>query len=160
MIRWVRVVAACCLVAYGLFGASAVPSFDLPGVEVQEPSVAMKYQVNRVTKVVRDMSPIDRLWLQYIYSSAADVVKSDGETEPAAITTTDDLRQVHVAILKFIWKGMAANSPGKYEGLQEAIESVFKDTIGDEHRAFTPSLREKACEMFDAIAWAGLGKDG
>jgi hypothetical protein len=54
---------------------------------------------------------------------------------------------------------MAENPPGKYEGLNEAIEDVFRETVGDVQRTLTPEMRRKACEMFDAIAWAGLGKD-
>lgn len=161
MNRWVRIAAAGALVYFGFFGMPSVPSFGPSHVlSVAEPSQAMKAQVSEVVSVVSKMNPLDRLWLQYIYTNASRVVAADEVADPAVITTTDGLRSVHVAILKFIWKGMADNDPGKYAGLEAAIEGVFNRTIGDKQRALTPELREKACEMFDAIAWAGLGKDG
>lgn len=158
---WSRIAVACVLLYIGFFGVPEAPSFQASsGVSVKEPALAMKAQVNEVVLAVRGMNPIDRLWLQYIYSNAARVVAADSEADPAVITTTEGLRAVHVAILKFIWKGMAENPPGKYENLEEAIEGVFNRTIGDKQRTLTPELRQKACEMFEAIAWAGLGKDG
>lgn len=161
MSRIVRIVVSLALVYFAVGGLS-LPSLPkaTPQVVTSEPSPTMKVQVQPIVRIVRDMSPLDRLWLQYIYSNAAKVVEADGISEPPVVTTTEGLRAIHVAILKFIWKGMAENPPGKYAGLKEAIESVFKDTIGDTQRAITPELRKKASEMFDAIAWAGLGKDG
>lgn len=158
MTRWIRVAAAVLLAAYAAFGVPDVRPAGQPA-SVSDPSREMKVQVQPVLSVVRNMSPIDRLWLQYIYSNAAKVVRADQVSEPAVVTSTEGLRAIHVAILKFIWKGMAGNPPGKYEKLSSAIEKVFADTIGDKQRELTPELREKACEMFDAIAWAGLGKD-
>lgn len=119
----------------------------------------MKSVVQPVVRVVSQMSPIDRLWLQHIYSNAAKVTAADGVVEPQTIATTAGLRAIHVAILKFIWKGMAENKPGEYEDLDGAVNQVFNDVIGDSDRGLTPELRAKAVEMFDAIAWAGLGKD-
>ena len=156
----VRSIAAVLLVAYAVFGVPTLPALSVPGTPQTEPSQEMKDQVREVVKAANRMSAIDRLWLQYIYSNAAKVVAADGTKEPPVVITTEGLRAVHVAILKFIWKGMADNPPGKYEGLSESIESVFDATVGDTQRAITPELRRKACEMFDAIAWAGLGKDG
>jgi hypothetical protein len=152
----VRNVVALLLVAFAVFGTPSLP-LQSPADVVKEPSVEMKTQVRQVTKVASQMSAIDRLWLNYIYINATKVVEADGVD--SVITTTEGLRAVHVGILKFIWKGMAGNPPEKYEGLRSAIEQVFVSTMGDERRPLTPSLRLKACEMFDAIAWAGLGKD-
>lgn len=157
-----RIAIAIALAAYAIFG---IPS-SLPDVSptvsytVQEPSPAMKSQIQPLVRVVKDMSPIDRLWLQSIYINAAKVVADDADTKPPVVTTTEGLRAIHVSILKFIWKGMAGNTPGKYKSLEAAIEKIFSDTIGDVERTLTPDLRDKAEEMFNAIAWAGLGKDG
>ena len=155
-----RTLAAVVLLAYAAFG---VPNVERPqpqvSVSIREPSQAMKSSVKPVVKVVSRMSPIDRLWLQNIYANAAKVVASDGTVEPSVINTTESLQAVHVAILRFIWRGMADNAPGEYAGLKEAIESAISGVIGDESRVLTPELRAKAVEVFDAIAWAGLGKD-
>jgi hypothetical protein len=150
-----RLLIAAALVIYAVMGS--VPG---PTMSVREPSPQMKSEVSPVTKVVAGMSSIDRLWLQYIYQQASRVVQADGDSQSPTIVTTDGLRAVHVAILQFIWKGLADNSPGKYPALKDAIESVFTNTLGDARRPLTPELRAKAAELFDAIAWAGLGKDG
>lgn len=153
-----RIVLAIVLAAYGLFG---LPSFPRPAssVSVSEPSREMKAVVKPVVRVVSKMSAIDRLWLKTIYANAAKVVAADGLVDPQVIRTTEGLRAVHVAILKFIWRGMADNKPGEYEGLSEAIEAPVGEVVGGEQRNLTPELRAKAAEVFDAIAWAGLGKD-
>lgn len=161
MSRWLRVGAAILLAAFGVFGAPPLPSWraaESPVVS-KEPSDAMKAVVKPVVRAVSKMSAIDRMWLKTIYSNTAKVVAADGVVEPEVIKTTEGLRAVHVAVLKFIWKGMAQNPPGEYEGLSEAIELVITETIGSDQRNLTPELRAKAVEVFDAIAWAGLGKD-
>lgn len=152
-----RLLIAAALVVYAVAGS--VPQSQTL-LSVQEPSPQMKTEVSPVTKVVSQMSSIDRLWLQYIYQNAARVVRADGDSQPPTIQTTDGLRAVHVAILQYIWKGLADNKPGKYPALRDAIESVFTNSLGDARRQLTPELRAKAAELFDAIAWAGLGKDG
>lgn len=155
-----RIILAVVLAAYGVFGLPSLPKFNVSGpAVVQEPREAMKSTVKPVVRAVSKMSPIDRLWLQTIYSNAAKVVAADGIVEPQVIVTTEGLRAIHVAILKFIWRGMAENPPGEYEDLSEAIEKVLGEVIGKDQRSLTPDLRAKAVEVFDAIAWAGLGKD-
>ncbi len=158
----VRLIAALLLAAYGVFGLPSLPKLSVPSLSasvVREPSEAMKSTVKPVVRAVSKMSPIDRLWLQTIYSNAAKVVAADGIVEPQVIVSTEGLRAIHVAILKFIWRGMAENPPGEYEGLSEAIEGVVDEVLGEDQRSLTPELRAKAVEVFDAIAWAGLGKD-
>lgn len=156
--RWLRIAIAIALASYGLFGMPSLPSLTSSSA-VEEPSREMQAAVMPVVRAVSKMSVIDRLWLQSIYQNAAKVVAADGIVEPQVIQTTEGLRSVHVAILKFIWRGMADNKPGEYEGLSEAIESAVTVAVGNEQRNLTPELRAKAVEVFDAIAWAGLGKD-
>lgn len=130
-------------------------------VNVKEPSAVMQNAVRPVVSAVSKMSMPDRLWLQYIYTNAARVVREDGlAASGPVIETTDGLRGVHIAILRFIWKGLADNAPGKYPSLRDAIESAFDEALGTSRRSLTPELRAKAAELFEAIAWAGLGKDG
>lgn len=154
-----RLAAAIVLFAIGVTGIPSVPiSGTSASASVREPSDKMKDVVKPVVKVVGRMSMVDRIWLQTIYGNAARVVESDGMVDPKVIVTTEGLRAVHVAILKFIWRGMANNKPGEYEGLSEAINEVMADVLGDVQRPLTPELRQKAVELFDAIAWAGLGR--
>lgn len=156
-----RAVISAALLAVGLFGLPKF-SLDKPSqslVSVAEPSTEMKSAVSSVVKAVRGMSISDRLWLQYIYLNCSKVVKADGIVDVPVVVTTEGLRAIHRAVLKFIWKGMADNAAGKYEGLSKAIDDAFVSVIGDEQKPLTDELRAEAVELFDAIAWAGLGKD-
>lgn len=152
-------------VALAFVAIAGVPQFERSQpstVRVQEePHPEMKDAVRPVVLAVSSMSIVDRLWLQYIYTRAADVIEKDSLAEGGpVIETTDGLRGVHIAILRFIWGGLADNKPGKYPLLRDAIESSFDSTLGTSRRAMTPELRTRAAELFRAIAWSGLGKDG
>jgi hypothetical protein len=168
-----RLIAALLLAAYAVFG---LPAIDLklpakpvtpvspvvpvtPEADNKTPEDQMKQAVMPVVRVVSKMSIDDRLWLQSIYENMSRVVTADGIINDSSITTTGDLRAVHVLVLRFVWKGMASNSPDKYPGLKAAIEQAVTDTLGSEDRQMTPELRRKAAEVFNAIAWAGLGRD-
>lgn len=153
----VRRVAAVAMLLVAVCGVPEIPRLSGP-VAVQEPSQEMKDVVKPVVKVVSKMSPLDRVWLNSIYTGAANVVTADGLVEPQVIVTTEGLQAVHFAILKFIWNGMADNKPGEYEGLKEAIDGAITEAIGDTKRPMTPELRKKAAEVFEAIAWAGTGR--
>lgn len=154
-----RDVVAVLLVSLAVFGVPKVPSFERNQDSVAEPTKEMKKTVQPVVKVVASMNAIDRLWLKNIYENAATVMDIDAEVGDPVVATTSGLRGFHVAILKFIWAGLAGNPPGKYEDLQEAIDTVMNEVIGDEHKSLTPEMRQKAAEVFRAIAWAGLGKE-
>jgi hypothetical protein len=160
-VRYLQIGAAAVLSLYAAFGVPKLPKWTPPSavIEIVEPARLMKTEVRPVVKVVQRMSPLDRLWLQKIYTNAARVVATDGLVEPETINTTEGLRAIHIAILKYIWRGMAENPPGEYEGLNEAINAVFREVVGDDRRGLTPELRRRAVEMFEALAWAGMGKD-
>lgn len=148
------------LLAFAMLGLPRPrPTADALGT-ITEPSQDMKVAVRPVAKVVSSMSPIDRLWLQQIYINCARVVAADGIVEEPVVTTTDGLRAIHVAVLAFIWKGMADNSPEKYPGLATAIDEALNSVVSGDSRQLTPELRQKAVDIYTAIAWAGLGKDG
>lgn len=154
-----RGVVTAALILVAILGVPDV-SWFVPSrmVAVAEPSDDMKDIVKPVARVVAKMSLIDRVWLNNIYANAAKIVVADGVVEPPVVTSTDGLLAIHVAILRFIWRGMADNQPGEYEGLKEAIDAAITEVIGDTRKPMTPELREKAAGVFEAIAWAGLGK--
>lgn len=155
----VRLALAAALVAVA-FGGVTLPLPSAVTLSVKEPSESMKPQIKPVIRAVSEMNAIDRLWLQYIYVNAARIVEQDGESREPSMETTEGLRAVHLSVLAYIWRGLADNKPGKYPQLKDAIESAFNGVIGDDHREMTTELRRKAAELFEAIAWAGLGKDG
>ena len=151
-----RTLVALLLIAFALFG---FPS-GKPPVSLSEPSAEMREAVQPVVRVASGMSAIDRLWLRQIYENTAKVVEIDGEVAEPVVTSISTLRAIHVAVLKFVWRGMADNRPNKYEGLSKAIDAAIESVIGSEDGPVTPELRKRAVEVYEAIAWAGLGKDG
>ena len=157
----VRSLVAAALLSVAFFGLPKLPT-PRPAavVSVVEPSEEMKNAVQPVVKVVSSMSAIDRLWLQGIYLNCARLVAADGIVGEQVVTTTEGLRAVHIAVLKFIWKGLAGNDPNKYPDLSEAIDESLNSVVSDKSQQLTPELRKKAVDLFTAIAWAGLGKDG
>jgi hypothetical protein len=154
-----RTAAAAVLLAVGVFGVPLPNMSGVSLVSISEPSAEMKSVVQPVVKVVSRMSAVDRLWLQQIYSNFSKVVAADGLVDEPVVTTTDGLRAIHVAVLSFIWRGMAENSPGKYKGLAEAVDEAMKTVISEDSRQLTPEDRKAAVDLCEAIAWAGLGKD-
>lgn len=153
-----RTILSVALLAVGLFGVPQIPQYRISS-ELAEPSQEMKTAIGPIVKAVSKMSIQDRLWMKGIYENCAKVVEVDGLVEPKTIVTTEGLRAVHVAVLKYIWKGIAENEPGKYPELSAAIDETFNSVIADDVRPMTPELRRKSVELFRAIAWAGLGKD-
>lgn len=151
-----RHVAGAVLLLVAIMGVPDVPRLSVRPQAT--PSDDMKKTVKPIAKVVAKMNAVDRVWLNSIYANAAKVVTTDGLVDPPLIVTTEGLRAIHVAILRFIWRGMADNKPGEYKGLSEAIDAAMSDVLGDVSRPLTPELRRKAAEVFEAIAWAGLGE--
>jgi hypothetical protein len=154
-----RTAVAALLLAVAFFGVPEVKPRSVAVYAIPEPSSDMKATVQPIVKVVSSMNAIDRLWLQNIYLNCARVVEADGIVDEPTITSTDGLRAVHVAVLAFIWKGMADNSPEKYPRLAEAIDSALNSCVSEDSRQITPELRRRAADLYRAIAWAGLGKD-
>lgn len=152
--RWVRLAVAGILIAY----ASGVVRMPQPQEPVVQPLTEMQMSAKTLRDIMSTVPMTDRLWVKTIYTSAAKVTRADGEEESPEIQTTESLRDVHIAILKFVWKHLAGNEPGKYAGLADAVSTVITHAVGTDNRPLTPELREKAAEAFDAIAWAGLGE--
>ena len=153
----IRYVIAAILLLVAVLG---IPSRKTAQVDVPTPPVDMQEVIKPLLPVVAKMSVIDRFWMQEAYTNAARIVRADRTVAEPAITTTGKARAVHVTVLDFVWRGLAGNQPGKYPDMSAAIESAFVSVVGDKERIMTPELSEKLAALFDAIAWAGLGKDG
>lgn len=157
-----RLAAAAVLVLIGVFGIPDVSKFKpTPAsdavVDIHEPSETMKKAVYAVGAATDGMSPIDRFWFSQTYMNAARMVEADGQVPEPSILSTDGIRQINKTALTFVWKGMAANAPGKYPKLKEAVDGVLDSVIGLDRKKVTPEVRDTAVELFEAIAWVGRG---
>lgn len=144
-------------VALAMFAILGPPQRHQPAISpviVTTPPTEMQAAVTRVRVAARSLSSDERGWIQGIYLNAAKVVERDGKDESPQIRTTAGLQAVHVAIISFVWNGVAGKEPGKNPELRDAIETAFLSTVGDDHIALSESLRRDAVGVFRAIAWA------
>ena len=152
-----RMTIASVLIGIGVFGIPELPKSFVPAhavTDIREPSEGLKRIVAPAERIAADMAEIDKFWIRQIYMNAARAVEADGNIKSPTILTTDGAREVHKAVLAYVWKGMAQNSAGKYEGLQEAIEKAMVEAIGLDAKPLNQELRDKLVETFEAIAWA------
>lgn len=160
-----RMMAAAVLVSIGVFGlpdVSKLTTWHSPPAtdavrDIREPSEPMKKIVYEVGVATEDMSPIDKFWFSQLYMNAARSIEADGSLKEPSVVTTDGIREVHKTALAFVWKGMAANSAGKYPKLQAAVEKALTEAIGDERKKVTPEIRDASVQVLEAIAWVGRG---
>jgi len=152
-----RYIASLILLAVAMYGLPPAKKTPQPS-DSAIPSDKMRLVMAPILRVVSQMSIVDRLWLREIYLNTAIVVESDAVTTDPICVTTRGARALHVAVLNFVWKGLAGNAPGKYPRLGDAIDHAFETTVGDTERVLTPELRESLVELYRSIAWAGLGE--
>ena len=78
----------------------------------------------------------------------ATLVSLDGED--CIIKNTEEIRQAN----RLAGIMLKLDMKGKYENLAEAGTNLIKAAIGDDSVLLDDSLREKAVEGFNALAWA------
>lgn len=150
---------ACLYVAFsGLPSGLSLPIPSLPspgGADIEVPTVRLREAVAGVAKVAQNMSGFDRQVWMATWKEAARLV--DGERlDGAAITFHDTigLRAYTGIVLDIAWKRLAKAS-GKYDGLADAVEEAFADTIGNDVKPFDEATKRQTVELFKALAWAG-----
>ena len=86
--------------------------------------------------------------LSNLYSDLAKLTALDSTNE--VIKNTDEIRDANrIAGLLY-----DLNLKNKYPGLAEAADNLFKTHIGNDNVSLDPTLRTKAVEAFNALAWA------
>jgi len=135
------------------------PQPKAPTIVVPEPSAEMKSAVTKIGEILKNASHVDRaLWAQ-VWTKAAKAVSSDSEDTKVVWNTTNKLRQFTETALRVGWRRLGGNKSGKYEGLNEAVESAFTAILTNRVQDVTPDLRKKYVDLCYAIAWAGIGRD-
>lgn len=101
-----------------------------------------------VVKALATATPEDKAHVAGIYDAMATVLKRDNGQR---IKTTERWADYQANMLQ-----LAVTTPGKYEGLDVAIEGVFKTQLGtDDVIANNPETQQKlvkACEIIAASA--------
>lgn len=148
---------ACLYVAFsGLPSGLSIPSLPSPGgADVEVPTVRLRDAVAGVANVAKNMSGFDRQVWMATWSEAARLV--DGERIDGASISFQDtlgLRAYTSIVMDIAWKRLAGAS-GKYEGLADAVEEAFSETIGNDVKPFDEATKRQTVELFKALAWAG-----
>lgn len=151
------------VVAIGLLAAAwLVPSrpfAPVPVAPVDEPSKQMRDRVAPVAEALRPATATDRaVWVE-LWKKAALVAASDKVSGRTIFGTTDTLREFNAISLNIAWRRLNGNKPGKYEGLAEATEAAFADTLGMESKPVTEDVLASYTELCEALAWAGSTKE-
>jgi len=123
MTRHLVMTAAALLVAYAFL--------DTP---VKPPAAA----TGPVATVLRSASSTDRNTVSALYSALAEITERDAGQQ---IPTTGVWRRMHASALRLAAGG--TDLPGKYDGLDVAVEEVLADHFDLVDVAITPSLRTK-----------------
>jgi hypothetical protein len=147
---------AACLIAVGLFKPS-LPTLDntdyaVGSVNVVKPSnKELLDECESVTKALKSgpsSRKVDGKRLASLYLDLATLVSLDGED--CIIKNTEEIRQAN----RLAGIMLKLDMKGKYENLAEAGTNLIKAAIGDDSVLLDDSLREKAVEGFNALAWA------
>lgn len=99
-----------------------------------------------VAKCLKDASKQDKARVAAYYSALADVVKRDA----SVITTTGLFRSVHANSLDLAFKG--TDLPGKYKGLDVAIDEKLKAAIGLENVGLVDEKRAALVAALEGVA--------
>jgi hypothetical protein len=125
------------IVAVGLLLAAFLPTaaVNVPAVEQ-----------SKVAAVLKSASKQDKARVRAYYASLADVVKRDDRI----ITTVGKFRTTNANALDLAFKG--TDLPGKYAGLDVAIEDVLVKAIGKDDVALSPDKRASLVKALEEVA--------
>lgn len=148
------------LITIGLSKSTGIslPILPQPGpvcniVSVEEPSdVTLKQLADTVVECWRNGSDDrteDAKRLASLYHDMSILIALDDDP---VIKTTDAIRDANVLAAKLL----KINLKNKYEGLASAMTKLLEQHVTDQSVSLDDSLRKKASEAFDALAWACL----
>lgn len=154
---------ACIYVAvYGLPSGLEIPNVvptppkpDAPSVRT--PSMEMQRAVAEVADICERMDTFDRLVWAATWTEAAEVIAGESDEAEVTIDNTLGLRVFTGSVLEVAWSRLA-QANGKYRGLDDAVERLFADVIGNDVRPFDNDLQDTTVELYEALAWAGANE--
>lgn len=130
-----------------LFAAALFAAYQfLPKDSSPKPPVAVA--TGPVASVMQSASSTDRKTLAALYTALADVTQRDGANRQ--ISTTGIWRRFHSAALRLAVGG--TELPGKYPGLDKAVEEVLAQHFSLDDVALTDELRSKVVAACREVA--------
>ncbi len=151
-------------VGVGLIALALVAKYDvvknivpsIPSVETTiegtlKPNDAEVLDVcERIAEIISDSSASDKRTdvnnLTRVYLETANLIDADDEI----ITNTQQVRSSHIIAAKLL----RINLVGKYEGLADQSNELFKLVLGNDDVALDEKLRKESVKAFKYLAWA------
>lgn len=123
----------------------ALPKWPVGPTPVVTPDVVVVPADATVAKILASASAADRARVNSVYGGLATVLKRDGGKR---VATTEQFAELQARTLT-----MAIETPGKYPGLDVAIEDCFKRAVGTtDVVSVTPELSAKLVDAAQSIA--------
>jgi hypothetical protein len=110
-------------------------------IKVDEPSEDIVNKISKTADVVTDSK--DRLNLaifNYVFSNR--VERYEGNSQ-----------QINDVYVKAAKNKFGGSMKGKYSGLSDGIEGLFKDILGDENHSVSSDEKNNMKTYFSALAW-------
>lgn len=103
----------------------------------------------KIVEILSAATPEERGRVHDVYTGLGAVLKrDDGAKMPQRITSTEKWAELQEHTLN-----LAIDTPGKYPGLDQAIEAVFLAAVGtDDVVSATPDVRAKLIDACEKIA--------
>lgn len=100
-----------------------------------------------IVNLLANADPADKQRIVSVYTGLRTVLTRDIAKPPARITTTEQWAELHGNTLE-----LAIDQPGKYPGLDVAIERVFLASVGtDDVMPGTAEVKNKLIDACDTI---------
>jgi hypothetical protein len=107
-------------------------------------------------KVLGRMLISDRLFVKSVYESTAEALQIDGMLDDPAVTTVEDVMEIHSSVKRFTQNGIRTQCPELFPLIDVAVGDALIDAVDE---PLNSDIRKKVVKCFDRIAWAGLGGD-
>lgn len=147
-----RIVVAAALLWFVFFQADKGTVPVAPDVK---PRPAMYDDVMPVVKILDKADIMDRMIFASVWENCADAVEDNLEDVTITFENTLALKLFTESALRVAW-GRIADASGKYPGLNNEVESLFSELLGNEIRPVTDEILEDYADLCHALAWAGM----
>jgi hypothetical protein len=145
------------LICFSLYSSNTIriPSFPTNPVKetinIPEPNTELKELSEPIIRALREGSSdrkTDGYRLACLYKDMALLISVDKDI----LKTTEAIRQANVLSAKML----NIDLKGKYDGLADATNNLFKKYVSENSVVLDDELRRKSTEAFNALSWAFL----
>lgn len=109
-------------------------------------TVVVPVEKSKIATILQSASKTDRARVRAYYAAMADVIHRDTKI----VTTVGKWRQANADALDLAFKG--TDLPGKYQGLDAAIDEVLVKAIGSDDVALSPDRRAALVAALEEVA--------